>query len=171
MHASCEFVMRPARARRIRGFTLIELVVVMVIVAILAAVAVPSYNRYVLQSHRTEAKTALLDIAGMEERYFTAQNAYSGSPTDLGYTGTTWPVVVGHGYYQIAIVAGMTAPASAPTSGNPSGTPATYGFTAVPVPGNNQVNDTQCASFTISSSGQQTATGSDSNPNVDCWQN
>src|SRR5208283_4009558 len=63
--------------RRSAGITLIELIIVMVIVAIMASIAIPSYNSYVLKSHRTEAKTALLDLASMEERYFSTQNVYS----------------------------------------------------------------------------------------------
>ncbi len=76
--------------RRSGGMTLIELIIVMVIVAIMASIAIPSYNSYVLKSHRTEAKTALLDLASMEERYFSTQNVYSLLTTDLGYSGA-WP--------------------------------------------------------------------------------
>ena len=92
--------MEPSYRRRSGGMTLIELVIVMVIVAIMASIAIPSYNSYVLKSHRTEAKTALLDLASMEERYFSTQNVYSLLATDLGYPGA-WPVTVGSGYYQV----------------------------------------------------------------------
>ena len=60
-----------ARAPRDRGFTLVELIVAMVILATLTAIAIPSYSIYVLKSHRTEAKSALLDLASLEERYFS----------------------------------------------------------------------------------------------------
>ena len=53
---------------RERGVTLIELMITVVIVAILAAIAYPSYTQYVLRSHRTAAKTALHDMASRQER-------------------------------------------------------------------------------------------------------
>lgn len=152
-----------------RGFTLMELVITMVIAAILASIAIPAYNSYVLKSHRTEAKTALLDLASMEERFFSTQNVYSQLPTDLGYPNANFPVTIGNapGDYQITINAAQFAPATPPTAGNPAGSPATYGFTATAI--NLQANDAACASFSITSSGVKTATGTDPNADVDCW--
>jgi type IV pilus assembly protein PilE len=160
----------PARGFTLRlshGFSMIELVIAMVIAAILAALAIPAYNSYVLKSHRTEAKTALLDMASLEERYFSTQNVYSAATTDLGYSGA-WPVNVEGGpapYYQIQTP--VVNAATAPSVLSPAGTPATFSITAQAV--NMQVADTACATFTISSGGVQTATGTDPNPNVDCW--
>ena len=150
--------------RRSAGITLLELIIVMVIVAIMASIAIPSYNSYVLKSHRTEAKTALLDLASMEERYFSTQNVYSLLTTDLGYSGA-WPVTVGSGYYQVQ--APVVVPAVPPTAAVPGGTPATFSVTALPI--GVQLNDAACASFTITSAGVKTATGTDPNANVDCW--
>ncbi len=153
----------PSFRRRSGGMTLIELIIVMVIVAIMASIAIPSYNSYVLKSHRTEAKTALLDLASMEERYFSTQNVYSVLTTDLGYAGA-WPVTVGS-YYQVQTP--VVVPAVPPTAAIPGGTPATFSITAVPI--GIQLNDTACASLTITSAGVKSATGTDPNPNVDCW--
>jgi type IV pilus assembly protein PilE len=146
------------------GFTLIELVVAMVIVGILAAIAVPAYSSYVLKSHRTDAKTALLDMASLEERFFSTNNSYSQTPSDLGYTGVV-PFPVGSGYYNITTL--MAVAASAP-SGLTNGTPATYIITATAV--GNQMSDAACATFTINSAGQQSATGTDPQASTDCWQ-
>jgi type IV pilus assembly protein PilE len=147
------------------GFTLIELVVALVIAAILAAIAVPSYLNYSRQSRRTEAKTALLDMAALEERYYSVNNTYSANTADLGYTGP-WPVTVGSGYYQIALPAVLAA--TAPTAALPAGTPATYTLTAVAI--NDQVNDTACATFTLTSAGVQGAFTSAATPNnFTCW--
>jgi type IV pilus assembly protein PilE len=153
-----------SRMRASHGMSLIELVIAMVIVGILASIAIPSYQSYVLKSHRTEAKTALLDLASMEERYFSTQNVYSALTTDLGYAGM-WPVTVGSGYYQVQQP--VLVPAVAPTAAVPGGTPATYTFVATPL--GVQVNDLLCTSFMLTSGGVKTATGSDPNPNVDCW--
>ncbi len=158
---------RTTRTRAERGnagFTLVELVVAMVIVATLAAIAIPSYSSYVLKSHRTEAKSALLDLASLEERYFSTANTYSQNPTDLGYNygvGVSFPV--GSGYYNITNISVLPA--------TPPATTATYSITATATAVGNQTNDTACVTFTISSTGQQTATGADPNASVDCWQN
>jgi type IV pilus assembly protein PilE len=140
------------------GFTLIELMVALVVTAVLAAIAVPSYLSYTRQSRRTEAKSALLDMASLEERYFSTQNVYSSTATDLGYPGP-WPVTVGSGFYQIQQPTVQLA--TVPTTAVPAGTPAVYSLTAVPV--GDQANDT-CQSFTVTSGGAQTST-----PATGCW--
>jgi type IV pilus assembly protein PilE len=142
------------KATQSSGFTLIELVVAMVIVAIVSAIAIPAYSSYVRQSHRTDAKTALLDLASLEERYFSTTNTYSNTTTQLGYSGS-WPVTVGSGYYQVAQ---PTINAATTT------TVANYTLTATAI--GNQVNDTQCLTFTLTSTGVQSATP---DPTNTCW--
>jgi type IV pilus assembly protein PilE len=155
---------------RNRGFTLVELIVAMVILATLAAIAIPSYSSYVLKSHRTEAKSALLDAASLEERFFSTGNTYSTNPVDLGYGPATTPFSVGTGYYNITSIT-VTA-AVAPTAAIPGGTPATYLIQAAPTTLGNQTNDTACALFTINSAGQQTAqTAGGTDNTAACWQN
>jgi type IV pilus assembly protein PilE len=149
-----------------RGFTLVELIVAMLIAAILAAIAVPSYLIYVRKSRRTEAKSALLDIASLEERYFSAQNTYSNLPTDVGYTAAAPPFPVGSGYYQITQLG--VVPAGGPTAASAGGTPATYTLVATAV--GDQVNDTQCYTFTVTSGGARTAQNSAGVDNTaNCW--
>jgi len=158
---------RRPRVQGSRGFTLLELIVAMVIAAVLAAIAIQAYSSYVLKSHRTDAKSALLDMASLEERYFSTQNTYTANATQLGYPTATPPFTVGSGYYQISELTVIAA--TAPTSSTTAGTPATYTIVAVPI--GNQVNDTQCASFTVTSQGQQTATSSAGTDNTAvCWQ-
>jgi type IV pilus assembly protein PilE len=158
--------------QRSGGFTLIELMVVVVIATILVALALPSYMNQMRQSRRTEAKTALLDLAGREERYFsTSVNGanYSPSGTDLGYPVAGWPQTVGSGYYQVTVcspanancVAGLNMP-------NPPAAPS-YTIVAQPVAGQSQVNDTQCGTYAVDSIGQQYATGSQGS--AYCWGN
>ena len=145
------------------GFSLIELMVTVVIVSILASIAIPAYNAQIRKSRRTEAKTALLDLAGREERYFNTNSTvgYTNDPANLGYktppaTMTNYPV--GSGYYTVTINVVAAAPPA----------PATYQIVATPV--GDQLNDLQCQSFTVTSTGAQTATSpTDLNASTDCW--
>ena len=134
------------RARH-RGFTLIELMVVVVIATILLGIAVPSYMQQVRKSRRTDAKTALLDLAGREERFFSINGSlYSAQASDMGYAGWGAANPVGSGYYAIQ------APVVAAGAGN---APPSFTLTAVPI--GTQVSDTTCASFTVDSTGRQRA--------------
>ncbi len=63
---------------RARGFTLIELMIVVAVVAILAAIAVPSYAEHVRKSRRAQAKADLVEYAAAAERFHTVNNTYVG---------------------------------------------------------------------------------------------
>jgi type IV pilus assembly protein PilE len=106
-----------AASSRQHGFSLIELVVAMVVVAILAAIAIPSYSNYVRKSRRTEAKTVLLDLISLEERFYTTNNSYTQDPSQLGYVVTTFPIQTASGYY--TITQGGWAVANAATTSRP----------------------------------------------------
>lgn len=64
--------------RYVYGFTLIELMIVVAVVAILAAIAYPSYQEQVRKSYRAKAKADLVEYAGLAERYYTTNNTYAG---------------------------------------------------------------------------------------------
>ena len=134
---------------RIGGFTLIELMVVVVIVAILASIAVPAYTGSVRKSRRTEAKTALADLAAREERLFATQNVYSSSPAALAYGSAPFPVAIGS-YYQIDnVVVNTTAPTSTQ--------PPTYTLQIKPFAGSPQLKDTSCQTFQQDQTGKQSS--------------
>jgi type IV pilus assembly protein PilE len=144
------------------GFSLLELMITVGILSILAAIAIPSYQHYVLKSHRTDAKTALFNLASMEERFFSTSSTYSTLPTDLGYSAASFPFNTLNADYTIS-QSGFV-PAVPPSALAPAGTPATYAFTATAI--GVQANDTNCLTFTLDSHGAQTATP---DPNNDCW--
>jgi type IV pilus assembly protein PilE len=142
----------PGRRRAGAGFTLIELMIVVAIVGILAAIAYPIYTRYIMQSRRADAKTALLDLAARQERYFSINNTYALTAANLGYSGT-FPVSVNTSntaYYQLNVsLANTTA------------------FTATATPIGVQTADTQCGTYTIDQLGTQTVSGTLGAPA--CW--
>jgi type IV pilus assembly protein PilE len=151
----------PATSARHAGFSLIELMVTVVIVAILASIAIPTYTAQVRKSRRTEARTAILDLAGREERYLSVSNAYSQVPTDVNYAGTTWGtgISVGSGYYTVVV----TVP-----DPNFTGTGPSYVITATAAGG--QTGDTSCASFSVNQIGQQSSLDSSSASSTStCW--
>jgi type IV pilus assembly protein PilE len=146
------------RINRARGFSLLELMVTMVVAAILVTIAVSAYGTQVRESRRTDARTAVLDLAGREERNFSTTNSYSNVPANLGYTGAAFPIVIGNGYYNVNVAVTAAAP----------GVPATFTVTATPI--GTQVNDTACASFAVNDQGVQSAldaNGVDATTN--CW--
>jgi type IV pilus assembly protein PilE len=101
-----------SRRKHVRGFTLIELMIVVAVIGILSAIAYPSYKSYILKSRRADAKNALLDLAAREERVFSNTNSYSLDPPTLGYgAGSTWPFDInssGTAYYQLTVVSDAT---------------------------------------------------------------
>ena len=139
---------------RPQGVTLIEMLIVVVIVAITASAAVPSYRRCVLRAHRVEAKTALLNLVTAQEKFYLQNNGYAGHsalstapPDGLGLTGTT-----GNGWYTIAITAASTT-----------------AFRATATAAGEQIADGDCATFTIDSLGVRGATNRGGTPSTACW--
>lgn len=59
-----------------KGFSLIELMIVVAIVGIITAVALPSYTSYITRSKRTECRAAVMQVLQQQERYYTQQNVY-----------------------------------------------------------------------------------------------
>ncbi len=149
------------RARTSPGFTLIELVVTIVVLAILISVAVPAYTSQVRKTRRTEARTALLDLATREERYNSSTSVYSSTPADVGMAGA-YPITVGSGYYQITVCVAAALPCTAD-----AGKGSTFFLTATPVGA--QAGDAQCGSFTLDSTGVQAVTGTDAATPSNCW--
>lgn len=144
-----EVSVRPVSANQHKGFTLIELLITVVIAGILAAIAYPMYTNYVRQAHRTAAKSALLGISTREQRYYSTNNVYATSLTQLGYAATGIDVpTTGTPYYHVSFLAVSTT-----------------AFTVQAVPIGPQTQD-PCGTFRLNSLGQKTSTGTATG----CWQ-
>jgi type IV pilus assembly protein PilE len=92
------------------GFTLIELMIVVVIIGILAAIGYPAYRDYVLRSNRTEGYAALSDAAARQERFFSNNNIYTTDMTALNFTADPY-ITNQNQYYSVDV--------DAPTAGCP----------------------------------------------------
>jgi type IV pilus assembly protein PilE len=148
-------------SRRIGGFTLIELMITVVVLSIIVGIAVPSYTQQIRKSRRTDARNALLDLAGREERWLSVSNSYSQKPTDVGYPGNTFPITLPDQYYQVTVT---TPDATQPGVAN--------SFIITATTFGQQTSDTDCATFTVNQLGVQTATNSAAVPNTTtCWGN
>jgi type IV pilus assembly protein PilE len=132
-----------------RGFTLLELMIVVIVVAILAAIAIPSYRQYVLRAHRTDAQRQLIDAAARQERYFYSNNAYASALSDLGMSST--------------VPAGATGQDVTYTLSVASASSTDYLFKATPV--NGQTQD-KCGWFELSRAGERSSQHSDTH----CWE-
>jgi len=138
-----------APMHRTRGFTLIEVLIVVVIIGILAAIAVPSYAAYMTQVRRSDATILLTEAAGEQFRYFSEFNAYTDELTELGYALDT-AVPSADGHYTLSAVASD---------------PSRFVLTATPVVDGLQAGDAECGSFTLNQNGVRATTGGGEN----CW--
>ena len=136
-----------------RGFTLIELMVVVAIVAILAAIAVPAFGRYAFRARRVDGQELLLRIANAQEQYYVNHNSY-GSLSDVGYAA---PVKSEKGYYWA-------------TSDVANGSTSAQAYVLKATPQGVQADDV-CGALTINEVGAKTplATSASSGINGSCW--
>lgn len=131
-----------------RGFTLIELMVVVAVVAILVAIAVPSYSDAVRKSKRGQAKADLVELAQRAERFRTINGKYDGFWDNVSTSDRNSPRT-GDVAYQVTEVE----------------TDTTFTLTATPQGG--QANDTRCMTLTLDQAGVKTESGTGTV--ADCW--
>jgi len=125
-----------------------ELMIVVVIIGILTAIAYPSYRQYVAKAKRNEAKSCLLQIATMQERFYLQNSTYTADMTALGF-----PVGANFLTDSTSYVCNVTA-----------ASPAAFAATATYQKGDAEAG--KCATFSIDGVGSKTST-----PFDDCWTN
>src|SRR5690554_1595613 len=118
-----------------QGFTLIEVMIVVAIIGILAAIAYPSYEEYVKRGNRTEGQAFLSDVAARQERYFSQNNVYTTDITKLGLSSANSPT----SKYTINLAAGAAGDGG-------------YLLTA-----NQQFSDTKCGNLSLNALGEKGA--------------
>lgn len=127
------------------GFSLIELLITIVILAILVGIAIPSYVQYVTRSNRTDATTALSETAQALERCHTVHGVFDHEDCNVSF-----PFSTEHGHYTV------------------TGQVAANTFTLTATPQDSQATrDTQCGAFTLNHAGVR-GVSTDADP-ADCW--
>ena len=134
-------------AARMRGITLIELMIVIVVLAILASVAYPSYQNQVRKTRRADGMSTLLQTAQALERCYTRFSSY----TNAGCT-VTFPITSSENYYAV------TAPTLTASA-----------FTLSAAPQGHQTTDTDCGTLMLSSNGNQGSLGVPNTDANNCW--
>ncbi len=130
-----------------RGITLIELMIVVVIIGILASIAYPSYRAQVMKTHRADGQATLMQVSQQLERCYTRFSRYN-DPN----CAVVFPVTSPDGYYSV----------TAPTL-----TAAVFTLDAAPQGG--QTEDGKCGALLLTSTGVQGSLGSSTNDTNGCW--
>jgi len=130
--------------QRMRGVTLLELMIVVVIIGILTAIAYPNYREFAARAKRTEAKALLLEIAANQERFYLNANRF-GTMTELGYDD---PQITDSESYSVTVDSNDASNFTATASYRHGGSELA-----------------RCATFVIDGRGDKISTGSIGN----CW--
>ena len=132
---------------KLRGFTLVELMIVIAIVGTLAAISMSFYGNYVTDANRTDGRTAVTKTAARLEKCKALYSVYNS-----GNCNVAFPVTSDEGLYTVA--------AAIPANG------AIFTLTATPVAGGYQAGDTDCTTLTLTNTGIEWGTGANI---TKCW--
>lgn len=134
-----------------KGFTLVEILITVAILGILAAIALPGYRDSQLRSGRADGKSALMEVASMQERFYSSNNSYSTEANPLS-SPTLTTYYSSNGNYAVTVAACG------------GGTIANC-FIATATPQDSQANDS-CGNLTLTNTGVRAASGGTQDV---CW--
>lgn len=131
-----------------QGFTLIELMMVIAIIGLLAAIAIPNYSEYLLRSKRSEGQALLADAAARQERFYAQNNSYVTNNADIGKLALQKVNQSENFYYELVV-------SKVADDGG-------YTLTA-----QQKIGDTDCGNLTLNALGQKGITGT--KEVEECW--
>ncbi len=150
------------RLMRVTGFTLVELMLTVSIVAVLASIMLPAYQDQVRKSQRSIGRAVLLEVLARQEQFFIFNKHYADKLVLLGYA--TDPLTIGSDGEQVAMSSTRKIYAISLQNTLPEGMPQRYDLTATPQM--NQARDLLCGALIISSRGTKS---SSVGATADCW--
>lgn len=150
------------------GFTLIELLMVVALIGILTAIAIPSYQASVTRGNRSVAVSGLMDLANRQEQFFLNNKTYATTLANLGYTPGLVFTIGANSAIALDNNQGVVASGSADriyvlTIDNANAN----GFTISAIPQLGQAGDAECGTFTLTNGGTRTESGTGTAS--DCW--
>lgn len=144
MNRKLQMAQKPSK--KIKGFTLVEVMIVVAIISIIATIAYPSYVDHVIRSNRTEALTELTRVANLQEQFFIDNNRYTADLNELGLGGVNYETQSAN--YIIASVIANNATQ----------------FTLTATAQHRQTQDTGCTAITLTHTGQKDPA------QLSCWE-